>query len=110
MESVPQHHAWFDQLAATTSPEDVANVARDFIATWTPGEIAALPRALQPGSMKFPEEVVDYAFTLVRAHVDGGSPNDALTRMATFFSEASWRVAAAMSAREAEEAHNDRVY
>jgi hypothetical protein len=110
MEIVPKHHGWFDQLAATTTPEEVVHIARDFVATWTPAEIAALPRALRPGSMKYPEEVVDYAFNLVRAHVDGHTANDAITRMATFFAEASWRVAAAMSAREAEDAHNDRVY
>ena len=60
--------------------------------------------------MKFPEEVVDYAFMLVRAHVDGTQPDTLLTRMARFFSEASRCVAAAMSAREAEEANNDRAY
>lgn len=110
MESVPKSNSWSDQLASTTTAEDVARVAQDFIATWTPEELATLPSALQPPKMKFPEQVVDYAFTLVRAHVDGQSANDALTRMATFFAEASWRVAAAMSAREAEEAHNDGVY
>lgn len=110
MEPVPRHHGWFDQLAATTTPEEVARIARDFLATWTPAEIGSLPRALQPGSMKFPEEVVDYAFTLVRAHVDGQTANESMQRMATFFAEASWRVAAAMNARETEEAHNDRAY
>jgi hypothetical protein len=110
MESVPRHNSWFDQLAEASSPEDVVRVAQDFIATWTPAEIATLPRALRPGSMKFPEEVVDYAFTLVRADVDSGSRNELVTRMAAFFAEASWRVAAAMSAHESEEAHNDGAY
>jgi hypothetical protein len=110
MEIAPNRSGWFDQLAETTTPEDVARVARDFLATWTPQEIAQLPRSCRPGSLKFPEEVVDYAFTLVRANVDEQSENAAITRMATFFAEASWRVAAAMSSREAEEAHNDRAY
>jgi hypothetical protein len=110
METAPKPPAWFDQLAATSTPEDVARVAREFVARWTPEELAQLPRSCRPGNLKFPEEVVDYAFTLVRAHVDGQSANEAITRMATFFAEASWRVAAAMSAREAEEAHNDGTY
>jgi hypothetical protein len=110
MDTASNRPGWFDQLAATSTPEDVARVARDFVATWTPQELAQLPRSCRPGSLKFPEEVVDYAFTLVRTHVDGQSENAAISRMATFFAEASWRVAAAMSAREAEEAHNDRAY
>jgi len=109
-DAVPKSLVWFDQLASAVTPDEVARIARDFVATWTPQEIADLPRNLRPGSLKFPEEVVDYAFTLVRAHVDGKTDNDSVTRMATFFSEASWRVAAAMSAREAQEADNDRVF
>ena len=97
----PKSLAWFDMLAAAVTPEEVVDVARDFLATWTPEEIAALPRACRPPrSLKFPEEIVDYAFALVKAHLDAGSEGSGVTRMATFFAEASWRVAAAMSTAE----------
>ena len=107
----PRPVAWFDLLAAATTPAEVVGVARDYLATWTPEEIAALPRACRPPrQIKFPEEVVDYAFALVKAHVDTDVEHEGVTRMATFFSEASWRVAAAMSAAALDEAENDDAF
>src|SRR5690349_3807175 len=98
---VPKTHLWFDLLAAAGTPEEVVRVARDFLATWTPEEIARLPADCRPPrTLRFAEEVVDYAFSLVKAHVDDASQNEVITRMANFFAEASWRVAAAMSALE----------
>ena len=106
----PRSLAWFDLLAAAATPEEVVNVARDFLATWTPEEIAALPRACRPPrTLKFPEEIVDYAFSLVKAHLDEGSDSNGVTRMATFFAEASWRVAAAMGNAEVS-ADNDAAF
>ena len=110
-ETQPRAVAWFDLLAAATTPGEVVRVARDYLATWTPGEIAALPRSCQPpGHLKFPEEIVDYAFCLVKAHCDGDDDHQGVMRMATFFAEASWRVAAAMSAVDSTEARNDSAF
>lgn len=107
----PRPVAWFDLLAAATTPAEVVRVARDYLATWTPQEIAALPRPCRPpGQLKFPEEIVDYAFSLVKAHREGDDDHQGVLRMATFFAEASWRVAAAMSAAEAAEAGNDAAF
>ena len=108
--TVPRSSPWFDLLAGATTPEEVLNVARDYLATWTPEEIAALPRACRPPRrIKFPEEIVDYAFILVKAHLDVGEDSGAVTRMATFFAEASWRVAAAMGGAEVS-ADNDAAF
>ncbi len=109
-DSVPKSLAWFDLLAAAATPEEVVGIARDFLATWTPEEIAAMPRACRPpNSLKFPEQIVDYAFALVKAHLDSGSDSNGVTRMATFFAEASWRVAAAMGNAEVA-ADNDAAF
>jgi hypothetical protein len=113
---MPQHRfprslTWFDQLAAAGTPDEVVRVARDYLATWAPDEIALLPPACRPPrNLKFPEEVVDYAFLLVKAHVSDSVQGEAMTRMANFFAEASWRVAAAMSAQDSAEADNDLRY
>ena len=108
--TAPRSLAWFDLLASASTPVEVVNVARDYLATWTPEEIAALPRACRPPRrIKFPEEIVDYAFALVKAHLDAGSESNGVTRMATFFAEASWRVAAAMSNAEVD-ADNDAAF
>jgi hypothetical protein len=108
--SAPKSLAWFDLLASASTPAEVVNVARDYLATWTPEEIARLPRACRPPrSLKFPEEIVDYAFALVKAHLDADSDSNGVTRMATFFAEASWRVAAAMGNAEVG-ADNDAAF
>ena len=46
--TAPRSLAWFDLLASASTPVEVVNVARDYLATWTPDEIAALPRACRP--------------------------------------------------------------
>jgi hypothetical protein len=107
----PRTAAWFDMLAAATTPDDVVHLARDYLATWTPEEIGALPRACRPPrTIKFPEQIVEYAFALVKAHLDAGADSNGVTRMATFFAEASWRVAAAMSAADGATAGNDEAF
>ena len=106
----PRPVAWLDLLAAATTPGEVVRVTRDYLATWTPEEIASLPRSCRPpGQIKFPEEIVDYAFGLVKAHCDGDDHHGVM-RMATFFAEASWRVAAAMSAVDGTAAGNDSAF
>jgi hypothetical protein len=108
---LPKAHSWFDHLAAAGTPDEVVRVAREYLATWSPEEIARLPAECRPPrALKFPEEVVDYAFALVKSHVNDGSQDEAMTRMASFFAEASWRVAAAMSALESAGADNDTSY
>ena len=68
---IPRSQAWFDQLVAAGTAEDVVRVAREYLATWTPSEISALPPDCRPPrNLKFAEEVVDYAFSLVRANVN----------------------------------------
>ena len=42
MDTALKPTAWFDLLAAAVTPDDVVRVARDFVATWTPQEIAGL--------------------------------------------------------------------
>jgi len=84
---------WPDLLALANTPEEVIGVARDFLASWTPQELARLPAGCKPPD-KFaePEEIVLYAFALVDQQVRAGVDHPGVFRMASFFSEATRRV------------------
>ena len=63
---VSSHLTWADLLAAATTPGEVIRVVRDFMATWTPQELAALPADCQPpNKFGLPEDIVLYTFMLV---------------------------------------------
>ena len=84
---------WPDLLALSSTPEELLGVVRDFIATWSPQEINALPASCKPpGKFSLPEDVVLYAFALVDQQVHARSDDPGVYRMANFFSEATRRV------------------
>ena len=72
---------------------------RDFLAGWSPDELAVLPKECRPPARcTTHEEVVLYAFVVARARCDDDQANPALVRMSSFFSEAAKQVAAVMTA------------
>ena len=84
---------WPDLLAAAQTPAEVIGVVRDFIALWTPEEIAALPGACRlPGKFLEPEDVVLYTYTLVEHQLKAEREDPGVFRMSSFFSEATRRV------------------
>ena len=86
-------YTWSDLLATATTPGQVVGVVRDFIATWTPMEVAALPAPCKPPA-KFtqPEDVVLYAFALVEWQLKAPREDAGVFRMVSFFSEATRQV------------------
>ena len=98
---------WVDFLASASAPEDVLRITKDYLATWDPFELAALPPECKvPAYFVAPEDVVNYAFTLVQAHCGPDAENPVLYPMAKFFSEASRRVAVLMSEAASARAQN----
>lgn len=90
---------WSDLLDDVDVPGDVLKVAKDFLATWDPYELAALPAECKPpGHFGEPEDIVNYAFTLVQSHCGAAHGDPGVYRMAKFFSHAARRVAILMSA------------
>ena len=83
---------WQKAIAAATRKNDVADVAREFLATWTPEQIAALPPDCRPGDMSEAEDVANYAFTLVSKQCGVEDAPPALNAMASFFAAASMRL------------------
>lgn len=97
---------WQDLLLAARTEEDLLLVVRDYLATWTPEELKALPETCKtPSRVVELEEVVDFAFTLAQARL-AGKENSSLIRMSRFFMEAAQCVGTVMN-RDSVDAAND---
>ena len=98
LEKAQESMTWADVLDDVGTPHDVLSVARDFLATWDPYELAALPAECKPpGYFVEPEDIVNYAFTLVQSHCGSAQGDPGVYRMAKFFSHATRRIAILMS-------------
>lgn len=49
--------SWFALLDSAKTPFEVLGVARDFMATWTPDELARLPEECRPGKLRDAEDI-----------------------------------------------------
>lgn len=106
----PEAVTWPELLARASSPEDVVTIALDYLASLTPQEIASLPPECVPQHrLASPDQIVDYAFTLVRQRVNHQDDNTVLFRTANVFSHAARRVAELMSAAPSGDAANSSV-
>jgi hypothetical protein len=85
--------SWQGRLVAASSVADVIEVARSFVATFTPLEIARLPEACRPPELANANDVSEYAFALVRHNCDENDGSARLAyRLVSFFSNASIRL------------------
>ena len=92
---------WESRLQRAYSVDDVLRVINDFLATWGPEELAALPEHLRPWRMKGSDDVSLYAFRLMSRVTLPGNAH-ILLRMSTFFSAASHRLSQILSIAAAE--------
>lgn len=89
----PMPLTWQDQLSGATTEAQVVDVARDYLAQFTPEEIGALPDPCQPRKIVDAQDISEYALTLVRHHCDDGQGSTTpIHRLAAFFSNAAVRV------------------
>ena len=85
--------SWQGRLAAASSVAEVVEIARNFVATFSPADIACLPEVVRPPELVEPQDVSAYAFALVRHYCDDNSGSARLAyRLASFFSSASIRL------------------
>ena len=103
------HVTWADLLAEATTPGQVIGVVRDFMATWTPPELSALPPSCQPPKFGTAEDVVLYTFALVEHEMRQGQPDPGVFRMSSFFSQATRRVTQLMGELQQQSANASRV-
>lgn len=85
---------WLGLILASSSEDEVAATARDYLATWSPEEISRLPRDCRPWRIRDGDDVAILAFQLARAHCFQASDDDGLLeKMMVFFTHAATRVA-----------------
>ena len=89
--------SWQDRLEACDSESDVVQVAKDYMATLDPEEVALLPDTCRPRKLITGNDVSSYAFDLVR--YECGDTDDSapfIHRLAAFFSHSSIRLSEIM--------------
>lgn len=92
---------WQNRLDAATSEAEVVGVARDFLATFSPYELARLPEGCRPRKLVDGNDVAAYALILVKSNCDDGiGTARCLQMLSTFFSRASERISAVMASAE----------
>lgn len=88
--------SWFRQLDEAESVADVVAVARDYLATWTPEEIALLPRSCRPAKVRDESDIEELHRNAVDAYREtraSGAPLTALQRLTSFVVRACVRIA-----------------
>jgi hypothetical protein len=80
---------WENRLGAATTEPEVVALAKDFLASFTPGEIARLPESCRPRKLFDADDVTNYAFELAWRNCEDGG---VIERFARFFSQASRRL------------------
>jgi hypothetical protein len=101
--------SWIGQIENAGSIADVVSIVRDYIALWSPDEIAALPPSVRPGRVRDESDVADLHERLVEAYRSTRASGDALStlqRLTGFMARASVRVAQ-LGGRLGEEAGED---
>ena len=86
---------WFVQIDRARTATEVAFLTRDYIATWTPEELALLPEECRPGRIRDDKDIEELHGTLVdvyRASRATGPALEALQRITSFFVRASIRL------------------
>lgn len=90
---------WPDRLATCRSEAEVLATCREWMATWSPADLAALPPALRPGRLFGADDVAGLAVDAVRRD-QSGLHDPGVHRLARFFSLASARMAEILAERK----------
>src|SRR5688572_26885439 len=96
--------SWFQHIDAAKTPFEVVNIARDYLATWTPDELARLPVQCRPGRIRDEQDIDQLHGRLVEEYGRSrlsGEALAALQRMTSFIVRASVRIAQLQGEEEA---------
>lgn len=88
--------SWFQQIDAAKSPTEVVAVTRDYLASWTPEELARLPSPCRPGRVKDEQDINGLHVCLVEEYGRNRLSGDALSalqRLTSLIVRASVRIA-----------------
>ena len=89
--------SWEELLATASTPTQVIVIARDFLATFDHKDLARLPERIQPTKLMNTNDVMAYAYELVRQQHDHHPYSDRAAmnltnKLASFFSQAAVRL------------------
>ncbi len=94
----PMPFSWQDRLDSASTEGDVVNVAKDYVAQFSPQEIESLPELCRPGKFFVANDIADYAFLLFRNHCEDKVETAALVdKLSGFFSNATIRLSQIMA-------------
>ena len=101
---------WSDLIEAATTTREVMDTVRNYLDLWDSRQIEALPPPCRP-PVHFiqPEDVVNYAFEVVRHHCGAGSGDPNVAHLAAFIGNAARRIAVLMGDRSRPMAANEAV-
>lgn len=88
--------AWFQQLDKAEDTATIVAITRDYFATWTPDEIARLPRTCRPSRFREPSDIEDLHSCAVDAYRTtraSGAELKTLQLLTSFLVRASVRIA-----------------
>lgn len=88
--------SWFAQIDSAQSPAAVTAVVRDYLALWSPEEIALLPLEVRPGRMRDAADITELHGQLVEQYRRTRASGDALAalqRLTGFVARAALRIA-----------------
>lgn len=87
---------WRGVIRAAASEAELVSITRDYLACWSPEEIARLPVECRPGRVRDGQDIGRWAFELASSHLGGAvRPEDQplLLKIMLFVSEAGERLA-----------------
>ncbi|MDQ3025461.1 MAG: hypothetical protein M3R58_03005 [Pseudomonadota bacterium] len=86
------------QLGAATSEAEVVALAREFLASVSPYDLARIPESFRPEKLVDGNDITEYAVRLVRYDCDDADGNArCIRRLANFFSSASIQLSKLMA-------------
>ena len=89
--------SWQDAVRAADTEDDVLDLVKDFLAQFSPAEVAQLPHECRPGKILDAADVTEYALDLARNRCDEAAEGaDVLQRLSAFFTDANERLAEIM--------------
>jgi hypothetical protein len=87
--------AWLSQVQGARSEDELVRVIKEYLASWTPDELARLPEECQPRIVDGRDDVLAWAVVLARGDLKfSGDPLVAaqLHELATLFTAAGMRL------------------
>lgn len=85
--------SWQQRLDGARTARELVEVGRDFLASFDPVELHALPEHCRPPAKLIESDLGTYAFELVRHECSTPETEELVHRLARFFSHAATRLA-----------------